>query len=422
MKLAVIGTGYVGLVSGVGLSALGVHVVCIDRDAAKIAGLRAGKSPIFEPGLDDLLTEQIAAGHLTFAEGIAEGIQGADAIMIAVGTPPDPLSGLPDLTALFAVVETLKGCVLPEQVIIIKSTVPMGTNARVRQILPQNSVVSNPEFLREGHAIADFMNPDRIVVGVHDEAISVLETLYAPLTKQGFPLVVTSPESAEMIKYAANSLLATKVAFINEMADICDCVGANVLDVASAMGMDPRIGKEFLKPGPGIGGSCFPKDTLALSSLARTLGLTSHIVEAVIQSNDAHMQRMAIKINRALDGGLKGRVIAALGLTFKAATDDMRESASLTILPALVSAGATVVAYDPEGMDEAKKLMPQITYASSIKDALVGAHAAVILTDWQEFKTLPPETFAHKTVVDLRNIYNAAIMEKAGINYIGLGV
>lgn len=422
MKLAVIGTGYVGLVSGVGLAALGVEVVCIDHDTAKIGQLRKGLSPIFEPGLTELLRNQIAAGKLSFAEDIAKGIDGADVIMIAVGTPPEPLSGLPDLTAMIAVVETLKTCAIPEQVIVIKSTVPMGTNARVQKILRLNSVVSNPEFLREGRAIEDFMNPDRIVVGVRDEAIGLMETLYEPLLDRDVPMVVTTPESAEMIKYAANSLLAMKVAFINEIADICDRVGANVLDVAEAIGMDARIGKEFLKPGPGIGGSCFPKDTLALSALARTLGVTSHIVEAVIHSNEAHMQRMVEKIKKAIGGSLAGRTIAALGLTFKPGTDDMRESASLSILPALVAAGARVLAYDPEGMEEAQKLMPQLFYVDDVTTALAGANVAVILTEWEEFKALPPSAFFGKTVIDLRNMYDGMTLKEAGVSYVGLGV
>ncbi len=423
MKLAVIGTGYVGLVSGVGLSAVGVDVCCIDRDTAKIADLKQGKSPIYEPGLDELMHEQTGAGRLTFAEDIATGIKDADVIMIAVGTPPDPSSGMPDMKALFGVVETLKPIIAPGQVVLIKSTVPMGTNAKTQAMLPNNAIVSNPEFLREGRAIRDFMQPDRIVIGLSsDKAKPVMEKLYKPFIDKKFPLLFTSPESAEMTKYAANSLLAVKVAFINEMADLCDRFGANVLDVAKGMGLDPRIGPEFLRPGPGIGGSCFPKDTLALSSIGHSLGLNSHIVDAVISSNDSHMKRMVAKITRALGGHVSGKTIAALGLTFKPATDDMREAASLAILPPLVAAGANVVAYDPEGMHEAQKLMPQLTYAASTEDALKNADAVVILTEWDEFKSLTPATFKGKTVVDLRNVYDANVMRSAGVNYIGLGV
>lgn len=423
MKLAVIGTGYVGLVSGVGLSAVGIDVCCIDRDAGKIEGLKQGKSPIYEPGLDELMHEQTHAGRLTFAGDVETGIKDADVIMIAVGTPPEPLSGMPDLNALFAVVETLKPIIKPNQVVLIKSTVPMGTNAKTQAMLPNNAIASNPEFLREGRAIRDFMQPDRIIIGLsNDSAKPVMERLYRPFIDQGFPLLFTTPESAEMTKYAANSLLAVKVSFINEMADLCDRFGANVLDVAKGMGLDPRIGPEFLKPGPGIGGSCFPKDTLALSSIAHSLGLNSHIVDAVISSNDAHMRRMVDKIIHALGGHINGKTIAALGLTFKQATDDMREAASLSILPPLVAAGAKVVAYDPEGMHEAKKMMPQLTYAASAEDALKDAEAVVVLTEWDEFKTFSPSMFKGKTVIDLRNLYDANAMRSAGVKYIGLGV
>lgn len=443
MKLSIIGTGYVGLVTGVCFSEFGYHVTCIDRDESKITRLNQGQIPISEPGLEEMVERNARAGRLQFTTDMREGVQDADIVFIAVGTPPTPPPpppasgggaggghGMPDLTALDAVCETLSTCLTADQLVVIKSTVPIGVTRRVQEELRQTisgiDTASNPEFLREGSAIEDFMKPDRIVIGCNsDRASALLTQLYAPLTQSGAALFLTTPESSELVKYAANSLLATKVAFINEIADMCEKVGANVREVARGIGMDKRIGPEFLRPGPGIGGSCFPKDTLALTAIAREVGSSARIIEAVIESNEVHKRRMVEKIIHAAGGDVRDKTLAILGLTFKPGTDDMRESPSLVIVPALVEAGATIHAYDPEGMEEAKKLLRDITYCKDAYTAMDAADVMVILTEWNEFKSLDMAKMKARLkqpiVVDLRNIYKRRDMLEAGFNYTSIG-
>lgn len=430
MNIALIGTGYVGLVTGVCLADFGYHVTCIDSDAEKIKALQQGKIPIWEPGLEELVKKNTERGCLHFNTSIEIGIQQADIIFVAVGTPPSAEDGMPDMRAVEAVFSTLAPCVKPEQLVVIKSTVPVGTTAKMQALLHERkcnvSVASNPEFLREGSAIDDFMKPDRIVIGVPDAAAGEkLTTLYQPITQQYGELFVTTPESSEMIKYAANSLLAMKVAYINEIADICERMGANVRDVAAGIGMDKRIGPHFLRPGPGIGGSCFPKDTAALAALARQVGAPTTIIEAVIRSNDTRKERMVEKIVAAMGGSVKGKTIAVLGLTFKPGTDDMRESPSLVIVPALAAQGAVIRAYDPEGMYEAKKLMPDLSYCHDAYDAVAGADALVVITEWNEFMRLDMDRIKSlmrsPLVIDLRNIYKRRDMQAAGFTYHSIG-
>lgn len=430
MKLAVIGTGYVGLVTGVCFAEYGYDVTCIDSDAEKIKGLQAGRLPIWEPGLEELVERNVAKGHLHFSTSIALGIPQADIIFVAVGTPAREEDGMPDMNAMEAVFATLSTGVKPGQLVVIKSTVPVGTTEKMQMLLDAQNchvkVASNPEFLREGSAIEDFMKPDRIVIGVSDKASEeVLAALYQPITQQHGKLFSTTPESSELIKYAANSLLAMKVAYINEIADICERMGANVRDVAIGIGMDKRIGPHFLKPGPGIGGSCFPKDTVALTALARAVGMPATIIEAVIRSNDTRKTRMVGKIIHAMGGQIKGKTIAVLGLTFKPGTDDMRESPSLVIVPELQQSGAEIRAYDPEGMDEAKKLMPSLTYCQDAYDAAKGADALVVLTEWNEFMRLDlaklKTLLRTPLVIDLRNIYKRRDMRDAGFTYHSIG-
>jgi UDPglucose 6-dehydrogenase len=430
MKLAVIGTGYVGLVTGVCFADYGYHVTCIDRDETKIAMLNQGKMPIWEQGLEALVARNVARGKLDFSTSTAQGIQGADVIFVAVGTPARESDGMPDMRALEAVFAELSQVVKAGQLVVIKSTVPVGTTRKMQAVLDAKKchvkVASNPEFLREGSAIEDFMKPDRIVIGVPDSASKdILMQLYQPITQQHGELFATTPESSELIKYAANSLLAAKVAYINEIADICEKMGANVRDVATGIGLDKRIGPHFLKAGPGVGGSCFPKDTVALTALAREVGAPATIIEAVIRSNDTRKLRMVEKIVAAMGGDVKGKTIAVLGLTFKPATDDMRESPSLVIVPALENLGAIIRAYDPEGMSEAKKLMPNLMYCTDAFDAAKGADALVVITEWNEFMRLDLarlKSLLHvPLVIDLRNIYKRRDMQKAGFTYHSIG-
>src|SRR5713101_1020157 len=395
MHVAVIGTGYVGLVSGACFSEFGVSVTCVDKDADKIARLQRGEMPIYEPGLDQLVESNVRAGRLAFSTDLRSAVAGADAVFIAVGTPSRRGDGHADLTYVFGAAQEIAAALTGYAVVVTKSTVPVGTGRRVEAILRKArpnggfDVVSNPEFLREGAAIEDFMRPDRVVIGTESErARDVMRALYRPLFLIETPMLFTSIETAELIKYAANSFLATKITFINEIADLCEKLGADVQDVAKGIGLDGRIGRKFLHAGPGYGGSCFPKDCLALVRTAQEAGAPVSIVETVVAMNDARKERMAQRIIRACGGSVEGKSIAVLGLTFKPNTDDMRESASLSIIPALQRAGAAIRAFDPEGMEEAKKLLEGVNFCAGAYDAMEGADAVVIITEWNEFRAL----------------------------------
>ena len=430
MRIAMIGTGYVGLVSGACFSEFGHTVVCVDKDASKIEGLKNGRMPIYEPGLEDVVADNVSAGRLSFTGDLRAAVQNADVVFIAVGTPSRRGDGHADLTYVFKASEEIAEAINGYTVVITKSTVPVGTGQKVeetiRRIRPdaEVDVASNPEFLREGSAIEDFRRPDRIVCGTtSDRARAVLRELYRPLYLNETPMLFTSRETSELIKYAANAFLATKITFINEMADICERVGANVQDVARGMGLDGRIGSKFLHAGPGYGGSCFPKDTLALIKTADQVGAPSRIVEAVASANDVRKERMGVKIVEAF-GGVKGKTIAVLGLTFKPNTDDMRDSASLVILPELAKQGAKIRAYDPEGMAEAKKLL-SVEMCPDAYAALEGADGVVILTEWNEFRALDlraaKRLLKRPLMVDLRNIYRPEEMAKMGFTYVSVG-
>ncbi len=430
MRIAMIGSGYVGLVSGACLSEFGHTVICVDKDEKKIAALQAGGIPIFEPGLDEVVAASVKAGRLSFDTDLGRAVAGADAVFIGVGTPSRRGDGHADLSYVFAAAEEIARALTGYAVVVTKSTVPVGTSRKVEEIIKQArpdaefDMASNPEFLREGSAIEDFRRPDRVVVGCDtDRARDVMREIYRPLYLSETPIVFTTRESSELIKYAANAFLAVKITFINEMADICEKVGGDVQDVARGMGLDGRIGNKFLHAGPGYGGSCFPKDTLALVQTAQSIGAPTRIVEAVVAVNDRRKQDMAKKIETAF-GGVKGKTIAVLGLTFKPNTDDMRDAPSLVILPYLQAAGATIRAYDPEGCKEAAKHM-QLDYRKDAYDALDGADGVVILTEWNEFRALdlPRVKAALKQplMVDLRNIYRPAQMAEAGFRYISVG-
>jgi UDPglucose 6-dehydrogenase len=432
MKLTIIGTGYVGLVSGVCFAELGFQVTCVDTDATKVARLQAGESTIYEPSLSDLMVKNSAAGRLSFTTDLAAPVAQADAVFLAVGTPPDPKTGEADLQYIFAAAEQIAAALSGYTVVITKSTVPVGTGkkvaAAIRKVSPTADfdISSNPEFLREGSAVGDFMNPDRIVIGVEStRADAVLRRLYTPLAPA--PLLVTSVETAEMSKYASNAFLATKVAFINEIADLCEKLGADVQMVAKAMGLDPRIGEKFLNPGPGIGGSCFPKDTRALVSIAQEAKVDFRIVGAAIGANDARKHAMAQKVIAACGGSVEGKKLAVLGLTFKANTDDIRESPALVILNDLLAAGAQLTIYDPQGMEHGKHHYrgQAVSWAQDSYDCAKNAEALVVLTEWNEFKNLDfkkmHNALKHPTVVDLRNIYNPAELREAGFTYVSVG-
>jgi UDPglucose 6-dehydrogenase len=431
MRIAMIGTGYVGLVSGACLSEFGHDVVCIDKDTAKVDALRAGTIPIFEPGLDEVVAANAKAGRLSFTTDMAKAVSEADAVFIAVGTPSRRGDGHADLSYVFAAAEELAGHLRNYAVVITKSTVPVGTSRKVRDIITrvrpdaEFDVASNPEFLREGSAIGDFRRPDRIVVGCDsDRGRDVMREIYRPLYLNETPILFTSPETSELIKYAANAFLATKITFINEMADLCEKVGADVQDVARGIGLDGRIGSKFLHAGPGFGGSCFPKDTLALLKTSQDCGATARIVEAVVSVNEKRKMRMAEKIVEAF-GGVKGKTIAVLGLTFKPNTDDMRDAPSLVIVPHLQKQGAAIRAYDPEGAKEARHLLPGIELCSNAYDALGGADGVVILTEWNEFRALDMERMKgllkQPLMVDLRNIYRPSQMAADGFIYASVG-
>ncbi len=432
MRIAVIGTGYVGLVSGACFSEFGVDVTCVDTDAAKIARLENGEMPIYEPGLDQVVATNAAAGRLKFTTDLAGAVKEADAVFIAVGTPSRRGDGHADLTYVFAAAEEIAAALTGYTVVVTKSTVPVGTGRKVAEIVrrkrpdAQFDVASNPEFLREGSAIQDFMRPDRVVIGAESErARAAMRELYRPLYLIETPILFTALETAELIKYAANGFLATKIAFINEVADLCEKVGADVQDVARGIGLDGRIGRKFLHAGPGFGGSCFPKDCLALVRTAQEAGAPLRIVETVVSGNDRRKERMAERVVAALGGSVKGRTVACLGLTFKPNTDDMRESPSLAIVPALIAAGASVRGFDPEGTNEAKKLLPGVTFCASAYEAMEGAHALVIITEWNEFRALDlarvKALLKTPTIVDLRNIYKPADMAEAGFFYFSIG-
>ncbi len=434
MRIAMIGTGYVGLVSGACFSEFGVSVTCVDNDADKIARLRNGVVPIYEPGLEALVGRNTAAGRLSFEVDISPAVREADAVFIAVGTPSRRGDGHADLSYVHGAAEEIADALDGYTIVVTKSTVPVGTGHEVRRIIAERApsadfdVVSNPEFLREGSAIEDFMRPDRVIVGADSErAREVMRALYRPLFLIETPFVFTGLETAELTKYAANTFLATKITFINEIADLCEKAGADVHDVARGIGLDGRIGRKFLHAGPGYGGSCFPKDTIALVRLAQDLGAPSRIVESVVAVNDERKLRMADRVIAACGGTVQGKTIAILGLTFKPNTDDMRESPSLDIIPALRNAGATVRAYDPKGLDEAKKLLdgPGIAWCDDAYGAIEGADAMVIVTEWNEFRALDLQrvkaALAAPIMVDLRNIYDPVEMAQAGFAYSCVG-
>ncbi len=432
MRIAMIGAGYVGLVSGACFSEFGVDVVCVDKDARKVASLRDGRIPIFEPGLERLVQSNVRAGRLSFVTDIEAAVPGADAIFIAVGTPSRRGDGHADLTYVYDAAREIAGALTGPAVIVTKSTVPVGTGREVLRIVRETrpdsdvDVVSNPEFLREGSAINDFMRPDRIVIGAESErARETMRQLYRPLYLIETPIVFTGLETAELIKYAANSFLAAKITFINEIADLCERVGADVHDVARGIGLDGRIGRKFLHPGPGYGGSCFPKDTLALVRTAQKAGAPLRLIETVVAVNDARKEAMAGRIAAACGGSADGKTIAALGLTFKPNTDDMRDAPSLAILPMLAQQGARIRAFDPEGMDEARPLLPEVEFCRDAYDAMTGADAVVVLTEWNEFRALDlarmKKLLRRPVMVDLRNIYEPDTMKAAGIDYSCVG-
>lgn len=432
MRIAMIGTGYVGLVSGACFSEFGVEVTCVDKETAKIERLQRGEMPIFEPGLDTLVANNVRAGRLHFSTDLPSAVAGADAVFIAVGTPSRRGDGHADLTFVYAAAKEIAAALTGYAVIVTKSTVPVGTGAEVAQIIRSArpdldfDVVSNPEFLREGSAINDFMRPDRVVIGAEsDRAREVMRALYRPLYLIETPIVFTSIKTSELIKYAANTFLATKITFINEIADLCEAVGANVHDVARGIGLDGRIGRKFLHPGPGYGGSCFPKDTLALVRTAVEARSPLKIVETVVAVNDARKKQMAERIIAACDGTVAGKTIAVLGLTFKPNTDDMRDSPSLEIVPRLTAAGARVRAYDPEGMGEAKKMLDGVDWCEEAYQTMEGADALAIVTEWNQFRALDlgrvKALLKAPVVVDLRNVYDPAEMAAAGFRYTSIG-
>jgi UDPglucose 6-dehydrogenase len=432
MRIAIIGTGYVGLVSGACFSDFGHDVVCVDKDSEKIAALDRGAMPIFEPGLDRLVARNVAAGRLSFTTELGAGIGGAEAIFIAVGTPSRRGDGHADLSYVYGAAREIGALLDGPVVVVTKSTVPVGTGDEVERILREVApgvdvaVVSNPEFLREGAAIEDFKHPDRIVIGAEDErAEEIMREIYRPLYLNKAPLLFTSRRTAELTKYAANAFLATKITFINEIADLCEAVGGEVQDVARGIGLDGRIGGKFLHAGPGYGGSCFPKDTLALLKTAEDAHAPLRIVEAVVKVNDARKRAMGRKVIRALGEEPRGKVAALLGLAFKPNTDDMRDAPALSIVQALEDAGVTVRGYDPESMDQARPLMPNVEYCDGPYAAAKGADAVVLVTEWDALRALDLARLAAamrgKALVDLRNIYPPEEVEQAGLAWYGIG-
>ncbi|WP_426024751.1 UDP-glucose dehydrogenase family protein [Brevundimonas sp. TSRC1-1] len=436
MRVAMIGTGYVGLVSGACFADFGHVVTCIDKDPSKIERLERGEIPIFEPGLDDLVAANVEEGRLFFTLESAEAIRNADAVFIAVGTPTRRGDGHADLSYVYAAAEEIAGLIDGFTVVVTKSTVPVGTGdeveAIIRRVNPDAdfAVVSNPEFLREGAAIGDFKRPDRVVIGVNDgetapRAREVMSELYRPLNLNESPLLFVGRRTSELIKYAANAFLAMKITFINEMADLCEAVGADVQQVARGIGLDKRIGSKFLHAGPGYGGSCFPKDTIALVRTAQQYGAPVRLIETTVEVNDARKKAMAGRVETTLGDSVAGKTIALLGLTFKPNTDDMRDAPSLDIAPALIAAGAKVQAFDPEGMHEAGKLLPDVVMKANAYDAVERADAVVIITEWDQFRALDLDRVKllmnQPVLVDLRNVYRPEDMLKRGFRYSGIG-
>ncbi|HEU4522259.1 MAG TPA: UDP-glucose/GDP-mannose dehydrogenase family protein [Thermoanaerobaculia bacterium] len=431
MDIAVIGTGYVGLVTGAGLADFGNEVVCVDIDVKKIEALKSGAIPIYEPGLDTLVSKNVGEGRLRFTTDLPEAIREARAIFIAVGTPPKA-DGSADLRYVEEVARSIATHMNGPKLVITKSTVPIGTGQMIQKIIEESgtthkaSIVSNPEFLREGSAIEDFMKPDRVVIGASDdEAADLMKEIYAPLHSLEIPFVVTNVESSELIKYAANGFLATKITFINEIAQICEQVGANVQDVAVGMGLDSRIGPKFLQAGPGFGGSCFPKDTSAMADISRRYGYEFQIIEAVLRVNSDIKQRMVAKIIAALGGDVKGKTVGILGLAFKPETDDMRDSPTIPIIKGLQNAGAKIRAYDPQATGNAKTIFQDVVYADDAYSTAEGADALVIATEWNEFRALNlgkvKAALRHPLVIDLRNVYDRVRMRNEGFQYVSVG-
>ena len=431
MRIAMIGTGYVGLVSGACFADFGHSVCCIDKDVAKIDGLNAGRMPIWEPGLEAIVKANVDRGRLTFSKELSEGVGDAEAVFIAVGTPARRGDGHADLTYVFDAVRELAKVIKPGTVVVTKSTVPVGTGDQIEQILREEgvsevSVASNPEFLREGAAIADFKHPDRIVVGAEDaRAREVLTEIYRPLFLNRAPILFTGRRTAELTKYAANAFLAVKISFINEIADLCEAVDADVQDVARGIGLDNRIGPKFLHAGPGYGGSCFPKDTLALLQTADSAGVDQRIVRTTVQVNDDRKESMVERVARAIGSGLEGKRIGVLGLAFKPNTDDMREAPSIPLIKGLVERGAEVRAFDPVAREQAERVFDGIHFASDAYEAAADADALVIVTEWDEFRALDLDKIAGslrgKVLVDLRNVYDRDEAEGAGLTYYGVG-
>jgi UDPglucose 6-dehydrogenase len=432
MKITMIGAGYVGLVSGACFADFGHDVVCVDLDQKKIDALHAGIMPIYEPGLAELVGNNVNSGRLKFTTSLSEGVAGADAVFIAVGTPSRRGDGHADLTYVYQAARDIAGAVKSPCVVVTKSTVPVGTGDEVQRIMAEVApgkeiaVVSNPEFLREGAAIGDFKRPDRIVIGTDDpRAREVMTEVYRPLYLNQSPLLFTSRRTSELIKYAANAFLATKITFINEVADLCEAVGADVKDVSRGIGLDNRIGSKFLHAGPGYGGSCFPKDTLAMLKTGEDFATPLRIVEAVVSVNDQRKRAMGRKIMQAMGGDARGKTVGLLGLTFKPNTDDMRDAPAIAIVQALIDAGAKVRAYDPEGMEIAKAIMPNIEYMGDAYSVAAGADAVALVTEWDAFRALDLSrlagSMAEPVLVDLRNVYSRAEAEKAGLRYVSIG-
>ena len=432
MRIAVVGTGYVGLVSGTCFAEFGIEVVCVDKDESKIEKLKNGGIPIFEPGLEDLVAKQVKGERLSFTTDLNAAMEGADAVFIAVGTPPNPDDGQADMKYVHAAAREIALGMKGYTVVVNKSTVPVGTAREVEGIIRAENpkadfdVCSNPEFLREGSAIGDFMRPDRVVIGTDSSrAVEVMKALYRPLYINETPMVVTSPETAETIKYAANAFLATKITFINEIANLCEKTGANVQEVAKGIGLDGRIGSKFLHAGPGFGGSCFPKDTLALTQIGQKYGEPQNIVETVVWVNAERQKSMAERVIKACGGDLSGMKIGVLGISFKPNTDDVRESPALQIIPLLQEAGAQIAAYDPEAMKEGAKHLEDVIWCKNSYEAAEGADALVIITEWNEFRALSiprlGDIMKTKRMIDMRNIYKPNEMRGSGFHYVSIG-
>jgi len=434
MKITMIGTGYVGLVTGTCFAEFGHHVICVDKVSEKIEKLKQGTIPIYEPGLEALVAKNVDNGHLSFTTDLAESVASAEAVFLAVGTPSSRRGdGYADLSYIYEATKEVARYLEGYTIIVDKSTVPVGTARQVARIISEANpgadfdVASNPEFLREGAAITDFMRPDRVVIGVEsDRAETVLRAIYQPLFLQETPIVKTDIETAELTKYAANAFLATKISFINEMSMLCDEIGADVVALARGIGMDGRIGSKFLHPGPGYGGSCFPKDTLALMRIAQENGQSLRIVEAAVEANSAQKAKMVKKIRDILGGSEAGKTIAVLGLTFKPETDDMRDSPAITIIPALMEKGAKIKAHDPQGSEEAKKVLPAgIEYTENAYDAISDSDAVILMTEWNQYRALDfdrlKEIMKEPVFIDLRNVYDPASLKENGFTYIGVG-